>query len=63
MGKIMLAIGTLTDWKDYMPDLIRRARATSSSVHVLEFAAPLGMGLMTSNKPRTTSPIRKPRAR
>ena len=51
MGKIMLAIGTLSDWKDYMPDLIRRARAASSSVHVLEFAAPLGMGLMTSNKP------------
>jgi len=51
MGKIMLAMGIFTDWEDYMPDLIRRARAGQSSVHLLEFAAPLGMGLLTSNKP------------
>ena len=51
MGKIMLAMGVLGDWEDYMPDLIRRARNSSSSVHILEFATPLGMGLLTSNKP------------
>lgn len=51
MGKIMLSIGVLSDWEDYMPDLIRRARNSSSSVHILEFAVPLGMGLLTSNKP------------
>ena len=51
MAKIMLAIGMLKDWEDYMPDLIRRARASSSNVHVLELAAPLGTGLLTSNKP------------
>ena len=51
MGKIMLAMGIFTDWEDYMPDLIRRARAEQSSVHLLEFAAPLGMSLLTSNKP------------
>lgn len=51
MGKIMLAMGMLTDWEDYMPDLIRRARAASNSVHILEFATTLGMGLLTSNKP------------
>jgi hypothetical protein len=51
MEKIMLVIGTLVDWEAYMPDLIRRARASSSSVHILELAAPLGTGLLTSNKP------------
>lgn len=51
MAKIMLVIGMLKDWEDYMPDLIRRARVSHSSVHVLELAAPLGMGLLTSNKP------------
>jgi hypothetical protein len=48
-GKIMLAIGMLEGWERYMPDLIRRAEATNSAVHVLEFAAPLGMGSFTSN--------------
>lgn len=51
MAKIMLVIGMLKDWKDYMPDLIRRARAVQSAVHILELAAPLGTGLLTSNKP------------
>ena len=51
MGKIMLAVGVLGDWEDYMPDLIRRARAEQNSVHILEFAVVLGMGLLTSNKP------------
>ena len=51
MAKIMLVIGILKDWEDYMPDLIRRARHSSSSVHILELAAPLGTGLLTSNKP------------
>ncbi len=51
MAKIMLVIGMLKDWEDYMPDLIRRARHSSNSVHILELAAPLGTGLLTSNKP------------
>ena len=51
MAKIMLVIGILKDWEEYMPDLIRRARHTGSSVHILELAAPLGTGLLTSNKP------------
>ena len=51
MAKIMLVIGILKDWEEYMPDLIRRARHSSSSVHILELAAPLGTGLLTSNKP------------
>ena len=51
MEKIMLVIGMQNDWEDYMPDLIRRAHHSSSSVHILELATPLGMGLLTSNKP------------
>jgi hypothetical protein len=53
MAKIMLVIGMLNDWEEYMPDLIRRARVSHSSVHILELSAPLGTGLLTSNKPPT----------
>ena len=57
MKKIILAIGILEDWVQYMPDLIEQAKATNSAVHILEFAAPLGTGLFTSNvaAPVTTS--------
>ncbi len=49
MKKIILAIEILEDWVKYMPDLIEHAKATGSAVHILEFAAPLGTGLFTSN--------------
>ncbi len=51
MSKILFAIGTPKDWALYTPDLIAHARASGSSVHVLEVDSPLGTGLFTSNKP------------
>ncbi len=54
MNKIILAIEILDDWVKYMPDLIEQAKLTGSAVHILEFAAPLGTGLFTSN---TTVPV------
>lgn len=49
MGKIILTIGVCEDWTDYMPGLIRMARQTRSTVHVLETATPPGAGEFTSN--------------
>lgn len=51
MGKILFAIGTPKDWALYTPDLVAHARASNSSIHVLELESPLGTGLFTSNKP------------
>lgn len=51
MGKTMLIIGQFEGWENYMPELIHHAKTTHSVVHVLGFAAPLGMGLFTSNMP------------
>ncbi len=51
MSKILFAIGTPKDWALYTPDLIAHARASNSSIHLLEIGSPLGTGLFTSNKP------------
>ncbi len=53
MKKIVLAIEILDNWVEYMPDLIQYAQTSSSAVHILEFAAPLGTGMFTSNLPAT----------
>ena len=49
MGQIVLVMGMSRDWERYMPGLIQYAKSTHCAVRILEFAAPMGLGMFTSN--------------